>query len=75
MKGILKPTASLSDDRSKYCVYCGILVTQEAFFDAGNGVIVVEKYCHDCNGRANLRLDASSYHHDFKGNSQNLLEG
>lgn len=49
---------------SKCCVYCGTLATQEAFFDAGNGVIAIEKYCHICNGRVNLRLGAPSYHHD-----------
>ena len=54
---------------SKYCVYCGTLATQEALFDAG-GVLVIEKYCHICNGRANLRLGAPSYHYDM----MNLLE-
>lgn len=65
MKSILKAESSISDnkDRPKYCVYCGNLATQEAFFDAGNGVIAVEKYCHICNGRANLRLGAPSYYH------------
>jgi hypothetical protein len=63
MKGILKPEISVTDQReSKYCVYCGTLATQEAFFDAGNGVIAIEKYCHICNGRVNLRLGAPSYH-------------
>jgi hypothetical protein len=67
MKGILKAESSILDniDRPKYCVYCGNLATQEAFFDAGNGVLVVEKYCHICNGRANLRLGAPSYHHNM----------
>jgi hypothetical protein len=65
MKRILKSESSISVhfDRPKYCVYCGTLATQEAFFDAGNGVLVVEKYCHICNGRANLRIGAPSYHH------------
>jgi hypothetical protein len=71
MKSILKAESSIRWNReSKYCVYCGTLATPEAFFDAGNGVIVVEKYCHICNGRANLRLGAPSYHHD----TMNLLK-
>jgi hypothetical protein len=71
MKIILKAENSISDkiDGPKYCVYCGNLATQEAFFDAGSGVIAVEKYCHVCNGRANLRLGAPSHHHD----TMNLL--
>ena len=36
--------------RPKFCVYCGTLATEEAFFDVGNGVIALEKYCHICNG-------------------------
>ena len=67
MKVIQNAESAISDniDRPKYCVYCGSLAIQEAFFDAGNGVLVVEKYCHICNGRANLRLGAPSYHHDM----------
>jgi len=53
----------MGDRESKYCVYCGTLATLDAFFDAGNGVLVVEKYCHVCNGRANLRLGDPSYHY------------
>lgn len=71
MKSILKPESSIMGHReSKYCVYCGTLTTQEALFDAGSGVLVVEKYCHICNGRVNLRLGAPSYHYDM----MNLLE-
>ena len=66
MERILKSKNSISGiDRTKYCVYCGTLATQEAFFDAGvGGVLVVEKYCRICNGRSNLRLGTPSYHHD-----------
>lgn len=67
MKRILKAERSISDniDRPKFCVYCENLATQEGFFDAGNGVTAVEKYCHICNGRANLRLGAPSFHYDM----------
>jgi hypothetical protein len=67
MKSILKAASSISDniDRPKYCVYCGNLATQEAFFDVGSGVVAVEKYCHICNGRANLRLGDSGDHHSM----------
>jgi hypothetical protein len=44
MKRILKAERSISNniDRPKYCVYCGNLVTQEGFFDAGNGIIALK---------------------------------
>lgn len=64
MKSTLKAESSIVGDReSKYCVNCGTLATQEAFFDAGSGVLVEEKYCHICNGRTNLRLGDPSYDH------------
>lgn len=64
MKSILKAESSAVDsiDKPKYCVYCGTVATQEAFFDTGNS-IVVEKYCDVCMGRVNLRLGAPSYHY------------
>jgi hypothetical protein len=54
MKRTLKAERSISDniDRPKFCVCCENLATQEGFFDAGNGVTAVEKYCHICNRRA-----------------------
>jgi hypothetical protein len=32
----------------KFCVTCGTGATQEALFDAGDGAILVEKYCDTC---------------------------
>jgi hypothetical protein len=32
----------------KFCVTCGAEATQEALFDAGDGAILVEKYCDMC---------------------------
>jgi hypothetical protein len=67
MKRTLKAERSISDniDRPKFGVCCENLAAQEGFFDAGNGVTAVEKYCHICNRRANLRLGASSFHYDM----------
>ena len=59
MQKILKSVNSFTNnnkDKPKFCVYCGNMATQEAFFDVGDGVIVVEKYCDKCNGRINLRV-------------------
>jgi DnaJ-class molecular chaperone len=58
MQKILKSLNSFTNnkDKPKFCVYCGNMATQEAFFDVGDGVIVVEKYCDKCNGRINLRV-------------------
>ena len=38
------------------------MATQEAFFDVGDGVIVIEKYCDKCNGRFNLRLENKDFY-------------
>jgi hypothetical protein len=34
--------------KPKFCVTCGITATQEALFNVGDGVILVEKYCDVC---------------------------
>lgn len=36
------------EKKLKYCVTCANLATQEAYFDVGGGVIVIEKYCDAC---------------------------
>ena len=36
------------NSKPKYCVTCGIKATQEALFNVGDGVILVEKYCDVC---------------------------
>ncbi len=50
MQKILKSLNSFTNnkDKPKFCVYCGNMATQEAFFDVGDGVIVIEKYCDKC---------------------------
>ncbi|MGA9153970.1 MAG: hypothetical protein WBZ36_25605 [Candidatus Nitrosopolaris sp.] len=36
------------NSKPKVCVTCGIKATQEASFNVGDGVILVEKYCDVC---------------------------
>jgi hypothetical protein len=36
------------NSKPKFCVTCGIKATQEALFNVGDGVILVEKYCDAC---------------------------
>ena len=36
------------NSKPKFCVTCGIKATQEALFNVGDGVILVEKYCDIC---------------------------
>ena len=45
----LKPFVPTGKEKKlKYCVTCANLATQEAYFDVGGGVIVIEKYCGAC---------------------------
>jgi hypothetical protein len=37
----------------KFCVTCGAEATREALFDAGDGAILVEKYCDMCAKNVN----------------------
>jgi DnaJ-class molecular chaperone len=64
MQKILKSLKSFANNKynPKFCVYCGNMATQEAFFDVGDGVIVIEKYCDKCNGRFNLRLENKDFY-------------
>ena len=39
---------SYPNSKPKICVTCGGRATQEALFDVGNGIILVEKYCDTC---------------------------
>lgn len=39
---------SYPNSKPKFCVTCGIRATQEALFDVGDGIILVEKYCETC---------------------------
>jgi hypothetical protein len=37
-----------TSSKPKFCVTCGLNATQEALFNVGDGVILVEKYCDAC---------------------------
>jgi hypothetical protein len=34
--------------KTKFCITCGSMATQEALFDVGDGVTLIEKYCDTC---------------------------
>jgi len=36
------------NSKPKVCVTCGIKASQEALFDVGDGIILIEKYCDRC---------------------------
>jgi hypothetical protein len=39
---------SYYNSKPRFCVTCGLRATQEALFDVGDGIILVEKYCDTC---------------------------
>jgi hypothetical protein len=39
---------SYHNSKPRFCVTCGLRATQEALFDVGDGIILVEKYCDTC---------------------------
>ena len=50
---MLKPFVNSSTDRkAKYCSTCGSYATQEAWFDVGEGITIIEKYCNMCAQKA-----------------------
>ena len=34
--------------KTKYCASCGNVATQEALFNVGGGVTLIERYCDTC---------------------------
>lgn len=44
----LKPFVTSSETKLRYCITCDSLATQEACFDVGENVSVIEKYCDKC---------------------------
>jgi hypothetical protein len=44
----LRPFVNNPKDKTKYCSTCGNQATQDACFDVGEGVSVIEKYCYVC---------------------------
>jgi hypothetical protein len=46
----LKPFVhSPKEKKPKHCSTCGSLATLEAFFDVGDRVTMIEKYCDACS--------------------------
>ena len=46
----LKPFVHNPKDRKqKYCTTCAKLASQEAYFDVGDGITMIEKYCDECS--------------------------
>ena len=48
-------TPSYTNSKPKFCVACGNRATQEALFNVGGGVILVEKYCGVCAKNVNQK--------------------
>jgi len=44
----LKPLVADREKKPKYCITCENLATQEACFDVGENVTIIEKYCDKC---------------------------
>ena len=46
----LKPLPNRSrGKRPKQCSICGDIATMEAYFDVGDGITVIERYCQTCS--------------------------
>jgi hypothetical protein len=37
-----------TSNRARQCIICGSAATQEALFDVGNGMSIIERYCDLC---------------------------
>ena len=56
---LIRPSTETSK-KAKFCVTCGNLATQEAFFNVGDGAILIERYCDIC---ADKEIPYSSQDH------------
>jgi hypothetical protein len=43
------------EKKPKHCSTCGSLATMEAYFDVGDGVTMIEKYCDVCSKKMDHR--------------------
>ena len=41
----LRSVVSVRDGKTKFCKTCGNTATQEALFNVGEGITVIERYC------------------------------
>jgi len=44
-----------NDKKEYFCIFCGGKADWTAFFDAGDGAKLIERYCSDC---ANVYVDS-----------------
>ncbi|HJT85756.1 MAG TPA: hypothetical protein VJ697_14835 [Nitrososphaeraceae archaeon] len=51
MEKIFSNLRSIVDNtgKTKFCITCGKIATQEALFNVGDGVTLIEKYCEICS--------------------------
>jgi len=51
MEKVFSTLRSLIDNtgKTKFCITCGKVATQEALFNVGDGVTLIEKYCDTCS--------------------------
>ena len=52
MEKIFSNLRSIVDNttgKAKFCITCGQIATQEALFNVGDGVTLIEKYCETCS--------------------------
>ena len=50
MEKVLSTVRSFIDNtgKTKFCITCGRIATQEALFNVGDGITLIEKYCDIC---------------------------
>ena len=52
MEKVFSTLRSFTDNntrKTKFCITCGGIATQEALFNVGDGVTLIEKYCDTCS--------------------------
>ncbi|HJY15535.1 MAG TPA: hypothetical protein VJ225_05835 [Nitrososphaeraceae archaeon] len=41
--------------KSRFCTTCGSIATQEALFNVGDGITLIEKYCDTCVSKVKVK--------------------
>ena len=49
----LRSVVSVHDGKTKFCKTCGNTATQEALFNVGEDITVIERYCGTCVKKRN----------------------
>jgi hypothetical protein len=62
MEKVFSTLRALIDNtgKTKFCITCGGIATQEALFNVGDGVTLIEKYCDTCSKREVLTCTTSN---------------